>query len=87
MKLYTCRATCQVCGALLNEANHVPESQCVLVTMSAPLVAICEVKDHNTLSDCNIGVNLEWIEEPESIPMERARSDSLDHLTLKRRDV
>jgi hypothetical protein len=62
-KLWTCVARCQVCKKELNRATHVPEREKGRVCISAPMVAICEVKEHNTLSDCNIGVVLEWIEE------------------------
>lgn len=62
-QLYKCTAYCQVCGKVLNTAEHVPESKQTQVSISAPLVAICDVKGHNTLSDCNIGVRLEWEKE------------------------
>ena len=63
MPLWTCIARCQVCGKELNKATHVPENERAHVTISAPLVAICDVREHNTLSDCNIGVRLEWVAE------------------------
>jgi hypothetical protein len=62
-KLWTCVAKCQVCKKELNRARHVPESAKEWVALSAPLVSICDKIHHNTLSDCNIGVELEWIEE------------------------
>jgi hypothetical protein len=62
-KLWTCIAKCQVCKKELNRALHVPEHAKVRVCLSAPLVSICDKKQHNTLSDCNIGVELEWVEE------------------------
>lgn len=62
-KLFTCIATCQVCGRELNRAQHVPERDKTQVVISAPLMCICPEKSHNTLSDCNIGVKLEWQEE------------------------
>ena len=61
--LWTCIARCQVCKKELNRALHVPEYKKVQVTISAPLVAICDCKNHNTISDCNIGVDLEWVKE------------------------
>lgn len=62
-KLWKCTARCKVCNKVLNTARYVPESKRTGVSLVAPLVAICEIKSHNTLSDCNIGVKLEW--EPE----------------------
>lgn len=61
--LWTCIARCQVCGKELNRAVHVPEYDKTRVAISAPLVAICDEPGHSTLSDCNIGVNLEWVQE------------------------
>jgi hypothetical protein len=63
MTLWTCIARCQVCGKELNRAEHVPDGERGMVGLGAPLVAICEVREHNTYSDCNLGVQLEWIEE------------------------
>lgn len=63
--LWTCVARCQVCGKELNRAVGVPEDEKTKVIVSAPLVAICGERHHNTLSDCNIGVDLEWIEQPD----------------------
>lgn len=65
-QLWTCIATCQVCGREVNRAEHVPESEKSLVAVSAPLMGICPVRGHNTLSDCNIGVNLQWLPESET---------------------
>lgn len=62
-KLWTCIARCQVCKKELNRALHVPEHAKTQVIISSPLVAICPEKHHNTMSDCNIGVDLEWVEE------------------------
>ena len=62
-RLWTCIARCQICNKELNRAKHVPEHEKVRVIISAPLVAICPKTHHNTMSDCNIGVDLEWIEE------------------------
>ena len=64
-KLYTCIARCRVAGCReeLNRAEHVPESAKTKVALCAPLVAICEKPGHSTFSDCNIRVDLEWIEE------------------------
>lgn len=61
--LWTCVARCKVCKKELNRAEHVPESRKFMTEMSAPLAAICDVKGHNTFSDCNIGVELEWTKE------------------------
>ena len=63
-KLWTAIAKCKVCKRELNRATGVPESSKMQIILSAPLVAICEVRDHNTFSDCNPGVELEWMEEP-----------------------
>lgn len=62
-KLWTCVATCQVCGVELNRAEHVPERRKTEVEMAAPLVAICKVPGHSTFSDCNFAPVLTWIEE------------------------
>lgn len=61
MKLWTAIARCQVCGRELNRAVGVPESAKGQIAIMAPLMAICPVRAHNTLSDCNIGVELEWL--------------------------
>src|SRR5207249_176703 len=63
MKTYSVTARCQVCKEVLNTATGIPEDERTRIIMSAPLMAICKVKAHNTLSDCNIGVKLEWKEE------------------------
>jgi len=71
--LWTLIARCQVCGKELNRATHVPERERGRVIIAAPLMAICDVRSHNTLSDCNIGVDLEWVSEsPNSV----SRTDS-----------
>jgi hypothetical protein len=62
-KLLTCIATCEVCGQEIGRAEHVPERQKSIVMMSAPLNCFCPIEEHNTYSDCNIGVQLEWKEE------------------------
>lgn len=61
--LWTCIARCKICHKELNRAEHVPEHDKTRVIISAPLMAICDERNHNTLSDCNIGVELEWIME------------------------
>ena len=60
---WTCIARCRVCKSELNRAVHVPELKKFKIELSAPLVSICKEKNHNTFSDCNIGVDLEWIKE------------------------
>lgn len=62
-KLWTAVAKCSTCKKELNRAEHVPESQKTKVIISAPLMAVCDVRDHNTTSDLNLRVDLEWIEE------------------------
>ncbi len=52
MKTYTCIATCRTCGQELNRAVGVPEDERLKVSLGAPLVALCLVRDHNTLPDC-----------------------------------
>lgn len=61
--LWTCIATCQVCGREVNRAVHVPAAEKSTVELSAPLVALCPEKHHNSLSDVNFGVRLEWVPE------------------------
>jgi len=70
-KLFTAIATCKICGLELNRATHVPEGRELQIITSAPLVAICPVRGHNSFSDCNIGAKLEWFEEGvDTIPPE-----------------
>ena len=66
---WTCVAKCQVCGKVLNTAKGVPESEKVRVAISAPLVCLCPVPGHNTLNDCNIGVELEWSKDQVADPI------------------
>jgi hypothetical protein len=63
MKLYTCVAFCRTCGKELNRAEHVPEDKRTRVAMAAPMVALCDVRDHNSLPDLNLGVVLVWTDE------------------------
>lgn len=63
MKTFTCVARCGTCGAVMNTAHGVPEDAKGQVTMSAPLVSFCEVRSHNSLSDVNWNLKLEWTEE------------------------
>jgi hypothetical protein len=63
MSLWTCVATCQVCGKELNRAVHVPEDRKGTVELAAPLVAICDVKGHSTFSDVNFAPVLTWTVE------------------------
>ena len=67
-KLYTCTARCGVCGAVLNTAEHVPHSERGRIVIGAPMMAICKVRGHNTLSGLNLKVNLDWEEEPDAEP-------------------
>lgn len=62
-KTFTCTAKCGTCGAVMNTAHGVPEEAKGQVTMSAPMVAFCEVAAHNSLSDVNWNLKLEWTEE------------------------
>jgi hypothetical protein len=62
-KLWTCIARCGVCKKQIGLAEHVPDSRQTMVMMSASLNCLCDVREHNTYSDCNIGVELEWVEE------------------------
>lgn len=61
--LWTCVATCQVCGVELNRAEHVPEGMKGRVVMGAPLMAVCKTPGHSTFSDCNFAPKLEWSQE------------------------
>lgn len=61
--LWTCIARCSICERELNRAEHVPESKKSKVAMSAPLAAICPVREHNTFSDLNLRTELEWVRE------------------------
>ena len=68
-KTFTCVAKCGTCGSVMNTAHGVPEEAKGQVTMSAPMVAFCEVSGHNSLSDVNWNLKLEWTEDT-SIPHE-----------------
>ena len=61
--LWTCIARCGDCRRELNRAEHVPESQRTLVALGAPMVALCQNPEHNTLSDLNLRVQLDWFKE------------------------
>lgn len=63
MKTFTGIARCSTCGKELNRAEGVPDVKRVMVEMTAPLMAICDVREHNTFSDLNLRVQVEWIEE------------------------
>jgi hypothetical protein len=65
-RLWTTIARCGVCGKELNRAEHVPESERTMVTLAAPFVALCDVPAHNTFSDLNWKVRLEWVDEQAS---------------------
>jgi hypothetical protein len=68
MKTFTCIAKCGTCGSVMNTAHGVPEEDKGQVTMSAPMVAFCEVRSHNSLSDVNWNLKLEWVEETTVMP-------------------
>ena len=63
MKIYTCIARCSTCKKELNRAENVPEDQKSKVIISAPLIAVCDDKSHNTMSDLNLRIELEWLEQ------------------------
>lgn len=63
-KTWTCIARCGICWKELNRATRVPDGERSRVAISAALMAICDVREHNTFSDCNLRVDLEWFEEP-----------------------
>lgn len=56
-------ARCGQCKKILNMARNVPESEKSKVEMQGPLMAICDVKAHNSMSDLNLGVQLIWERE------------------------
>lgn len=62
-KIYTAIARCCVCSKELNRAENVPENKRYQVDISAPIMAICPVKSHNTFSDLNLKVHVEWLEQ------------------------
>jgi hypothetical protein len=64
MAVWTCIARCRVCGKEVNRAEHVPEHMRTHVALTGPLLSFCDEEHHNTLSDCNIGIELEWVTEP-----------------------
>jgi hypothetical protein len=63
MSLWTCIARCSTCDKELNRAEHVPENKKSQVSLTAPVMAVCDIKEHNTFSDLNLRVKLEWVEE------------------------
>lgn len=64
MTLWRCVARCQVCKKVLNTADHVPENEKTRIELTAPLMAVCDVRGHSTFSDCNFAPILEWEIEP-----------------------
>lgn len=66
MPLWTCISRCRDCGQELNRATGVPETERTRVALAAPLIALCDNPRHNTLSDLNLRVQLEWVQEPEA---------------------
>lgn len=63
MSKWTCIAKCGKCGKELNRAEHVPAENKTQIMIGAPLIALCDEETHNTFSDLNLAVKLEWIEE------------------------
>lgn len=63
MKIYTAIARCSTCKKELNRAENVPENKRGHIEMTAPLMAVCDVKEHNTFSDLNLSVEIEWLEQ------------------------
>ena len=61
--LWTAIARCRVCGKEINRAEHVPESEKTRVGVAAPMMALCDVRHHNTGSDFNLAFDLEWMPE------------------------
>ena len=51
---------CCACGVELNRAERVPEEARTRVELSAPLVSLCDVRAHNSLSDVNWRYIGEW---------------------------
>lgn len=62
MKLWRAIARCKHCRKLLNTAENIPDNKKTQVILSAPMVALCDILEHNTTSDLNLGVVLEWSE-------------------------
>lgn len=67
MSLWTCIARCSTCDKILNTAEHVPEDSKSMVTVTAPVMALCDVREHNSMSDLNLRVKLEWKEETPNV--------------------
>ena len=65
-QLWTYIVRCKTCGAECNRAEHVPERARNRVEMSAPMIAFCPVRGHNSLSDLNYHYDAEWVPEPVS---------------------
>lgn len=60
-RLYNAVAKCGECGKVLNTAENVPENKRGLVGMSACFFT-CPERHHNTFSDLNLRVEVEWTE-------------------------
>lgn len=53
---------CQVCKRELNRSRPVLPHERAGIMIGAVLHGVCPERHHNTLSDCNIGVDIEWID-------------------------
>ena len=60
---WTAIARCGTCGEEINRAEHVPTEDKARVGLASPLVGFCPTRSHNTLSDINFNVRVEWIVE------------------------
>jgi len=61
--LYTCIVKCKVCGAELDRAMNVPDEHRMPVNASAPISGRCKQESHNSGSDLNFAIVLEWYRE------------------------
>jgi hypothetical protein len=59
--LWTCVVRCAVCGAELRRATHVPTVARPAMERSAPYIAFCAVREHNTRTGPTL--RFDWIEE------------------------
>lgn len=60
---WTAICKCRTCGKEINRAMGVPTSEKTRVSISATMMAICDVRSHNTGSDYNLNFDMEWVTE------------------------
>jgi hypothetical protein len=62
-QLFTAIAKCGTCNKIIGQAENVTEDEKFSTERAAPLNCFCEDKEHNSLSDVNWNLNIEWIKQ------------------------